>query len=218
MSLINYEDPEFIKNPFPTYERLRNEHPIFFWDEGFCWMFMKHEDVKPLLKDPRLTTDFRKFEFYDPSQQTIFEKTMENGVFGAGPEDHRRLRALAAPSLAPRIIETATPMIEKIIAETFKEIEGKQVVNFAKEISFDVPREVVSQLVGIPTKDDQVFKDMATAVIDCADFTMSYEERKKICGTHSPRLATVGRDHRAATQSTTKGRFSRNTDHHPGRR
>ena len=47
------------------YEKLRKEHPIFYWQDGFCWMFMKHSDVRPLLKDSRLSADFRQFDIND---------------------------------------------------------------------------------------------------------------------------------------------------------
>jgi cytochrome P450 len=177
MALIDYDDPTFIANPYPVYQKLRDEHPVFYWEEGFCWMFMKHEDVKPLLKDERLSTDFRKFMFYEPSDLTVFEDLMANGLFGLEREDHHRLRALAAPSLAPRIVEDATPMILDVIEETFASFKGRDRINFSTDVSLDIPREVVSRLVGVPTKDNVAFRAMAKAVIDCADYTMSAEER-----------------------------------------
>ena len=179
MPSLPLDDPDFIRYPFSTYQQLRNEHPIFFWNEGFCWVFMKHCDVKPLLKDERLTPDFRQFEYYDPTHRTVFDELMESGLFGLAPKDHHRIRALATPSLAPRIIEIATPMILDVINETFAVFEGKQIIHFAKEVSFDIPREVVSRLVGVPTKNNSIFKDMATAVIDCADFMLTFEQREK---------------------------------------
>ena len=51
---FNPTDPAFLQNPYPTYKRLRDESPIFFYEPWGKWVLTHHSDVSALLRDPRL--------------------------------------------------------------------------------------------------------------------------------------------------------------------
>ena len=52
-------DPEFLRDPFPQLARLRSDDPIY-WDPVLeTWFVTRHEDVRQLLADDRLTNDRR---------------------------------------------------------------------------------------------------------------------------------------------------------------
>ncbi|WP_437925303.1 hypothetical protein WMF37_40570 [Sorangium sp. So ce291] len=43
--------------PYPVFARFRAEAPVFHWEQGRSWLVFRHEDVVPLLRDSRFTTD-----------------------------------------------------------------------------------------------------------------------------------------------------------------
>ena len=47
-------DPAFLQDPYPTYDRLRAEGPIFYDEESDMWFCSGYEDVDFFLRDRRL--------------------------------------------------------------------------------------------------------------------------------------------------------------------
>ena len=50
---FNPHDPAFLQNPYPVYERLRRETPIFFDDASGLWFCTRFKDVDFFLRDRR---------------------------------------------------------------------------------------------------------------------------------------------------------------------
>ena len=52
-------EPEFLENPYPTLNRLRETARVFYDDERDRWFVTRHEDVRSCLRDKRLGRNFR---------------------------------------------------------------------------------------------------------------------------------------------------------------
>ena len=63
--VFNPADPAYVADPYPFYRRLRREAPVYWWERGRMWLLSRHADVEAVLKDPRLSTDPRKWRFHD---------------------------------------------------------------------------------------------------------------------------------------------------------
>ena len=48
--VFNPMDPEVLRNPYPTYKRMRNEYPVYRHPAGF-WALTRYQDVSEALKD-----------------------------------------------------------------------------------------------------------------------------------------------------------------------
>ena len=44
-------DPQFVRDPYPTYRRLRDEHPVYRMEETGFWLVTRYEDVSRALSD-----------------------------------------------------------------------------------------------------------------------------------------------------------------------
>jgi len=53
---LDFQSPEFIANPYPTYARLREQAPVYLLESG-GWLVTRYHDVEHLLKSPRLNKD-----------------------------------------------------------------------------------------------------------------------------------------------------------------
>ena len=52
-------EPEFLQNPYPTLNRLREAARVFYDEERERWFVARHEDVRGCLRDKRLGRNFR---------------------------------------------------------------------------------------------------------------------------------------------------------------
>ena len=50
---LDPRDTQFFANPYPTYNRLQRECPVFKWEQYGHWCFSRFEDVNALLRDRR---------------------------------------------------------------------------------------------------------------------------------------------------------------------
>jgi cytochrome P450 len=53
---LDFQSPEFIANPYPTYARLREQTPVYRLEAG-GWLVTRYHDVEHLLKHPLLNKD-----------------------------------------------------------------------------------------------------------------------------------------------------------------
>jgi cytochrome P450 len=50
--LVRIEDPAFYVNPWPVYERLQAEAPVYFYEPLNTWLLTKHADVRLASRTP----------------------------------------------------------------------------------------------------------------------------------------------------------------------
>jgi len=53
---LDFQSPEFIANPYPTYARLREQAPVYQLEPG-VWLITRYHDIEQLLKNPFLNKD-----------------------------------------------------------------------------------------------------------------------------------------------------------------
>ncbi|MBN8908180.1 MAG: cytochrome P450 [Rhodospirillales bacterium] len=105
-------DPAFLEDPYPTYARLRDEHPVGWAAtpaEGYAgfWFVSRYADVAAGLKDNRFGREITKVlppEAFPPipEQQKPLYAMLAAWMLFKDPPDHARLRRIAAPVFALR--------------------------------------------------------------------------------------------------------------------
>ena len=107
LSLNNVYQPEYIADPYPLYQRLRETDPVF-WDETLnAWVLTSYADAVVMLRDPR----FSAVRFVTDTNQIPPEvvealgspmRALTRQMLFLDPPDHTRLRGLVAKAFASR--------------------------------------------------------------------------------------------------------------------
>ena len=121
-------DPEFARDPYAVYARLRAAAPIHF--DGMAYTVSAYELVSALLKDARLSVDPRKVgQRLDPRADNPVTQRAPDMMNLDDPE-HAQQRALVMRAFTPRSVSGFAPQIERIarelladLPETFDAIE-----------------------------------------------------------------------------------------------
>ncbi|MBV9457490.1 MAG: cytochrome P450, partial [Bradyrhizobium sp.] len=96
LPLFNPLSPDFIKNPYPHYERLRNTDPMHVNEHG-AFVASRHAEVSFVMRDKRFGKDFveRTIRRYGPKimDEPMF-RSMSHWMLQQDPPDHTRLRGL----------------------------------------------------------------------------------------------------------------------------
>jgi len=83
---LDPRDAQFYSNPYPIYQRLHNECPVFKWEQYGHWCFSRFDDVNALLRDRRF------------GRQILHVATREE--LGLAEPPAHRLTELAEPGAA----------------------------------------------------------------------------------------------------------------------
>src|SRR5437016_1045599 len=84
--------PEIIEDPYPHYQRLRANAPVFALD-AHTWFLTRYRDVSWVLRDRRFGRDFTKGRAPETLGEPI-HVAMSKMLIYLEPPDHTRVRSL----------------------------------------------------------------------------------------------------------------------------
>jgi cytochrome P450 len=156
---LDAKDPAFFQNPYPAFEAIRAETPVFFWEQYGFWCFLNADDVNALFRDRRFGREIlhvatreevgipepeaRLKPFYDVDGLSMLERE---------PPVHTRLRTLVNRAFVSRQIERLRPRIEKLSHELIDRFEGRGEADLIAEYSTPIPVIVIAELLGVPAE------------------------------------------------------------------
>jgi hypothetical protein len=123
-SLFNPLAPEFIRDPYPYYERLRTSDPMHLTPFGI-FVASRHAEASLVLRDKRFGKDFvdRTMRRYGPQimNEPAFG-SMRHWMLQQDPPDHTRLRGLVVKAFTARRVEDMRPRIQQVVDQTLDAI------------------------------------------------------------------------------------------------
>ena len=153
-------DPEVWVDPYPFFERLRREHPVWLVPGLDMAFVATHELIVDAL---RRIDDFS-------NHLDVLVATGEDGnpilfrtdEFGEGtttlatadPPEHTVHRSVVFPELVARRMEAMRPEIEAFVEEQFSAARSQgNRVEWANTVAHPVPARVIGRLIGLPDED-----------------------------------------------------------------
>ncbi len=180
--VFNPFDPEFRKNPYPTYHRLLAEDPVQESPLGGL-VLSRYADAISLLRDPRASSDFRKSDAFrkQAAEQGLDYNALleENRSFlFLDPPDHTRLRSLVTKAFTPRVVEELRPRILGIVTELIDAALERGGMDVMEDFAYPLPVAIICDMLGVPVEDNVRFREWtkeAARSLD-PDFVLPQEE------------------------------------------
>src|SRR6201997_3693078 len=157
--LFNPLSPEFIRNPYPHYDRLRQLDPVHITAHGM-YLVTRHADVTSVLRDKRFGKDYvdRTIRRYNPKimDEPMF-RSMGHWMLQQDPPDHTRLRGLVVKAFTARRIEDMRPRIQEVVDQTIDAVEADGHMDLIEDFAFRLPVTIICDMLGIPEEHREVF-------------------------------------------------------------
>ena len=165
--------------PYAELARLRQEHGIAFVEEpelpgwpagpGY-WLVLRHGDIRSVLGDPgTFSSAGGGTQIRDPATEEDLHYVRQM-MLNMDPPEHSRLRRLLAKSFTPRAVRTLEHQIRAhCTAIVDRMLAGPAEVDFAKEVSADLPLLALADILGVPSEDRWLMFDWANRVIGWQD-------------------------------------------------
>jgi len=157
--LFNPLSPDFIRDPYPTYERLRRGDPLPLTPLGI-YLASRHADVSQILRDKRFGKDFVDRMTRRNGAQILQEpvyRSMRHWMLVQDPPDHTRLRGLVVKAFTARRVEDMRPRIQQIVDQTLDRLIPQGHMDLIEDFAFRLPVTIICDMLGIPEDHREVF-------------------------------------------------------------
>jgi len=161
LSLFQLLDPEVLANPYPLYERLRSEAPVY-WDPYLhAWVVTRYADVITVLHrfSANRTPTPEQFAVMGLSELGPLAKVMVKQMLFMDAPDHTRLRGLAATAFTPARVEGLRPHIREILNNLLEPLLRAGEMDVIADLAAPLPAIVTAEMMGLPIADANQLKD-----------------------------------------------------------
>jgi cytochrome P450 len=157
--LFNPLAPEFIRDPYPHYARLRSTDPMHLTPLGM-YVASRHAEASLVMRDKRFGKDYpeRTKRRYGPDimQEPVF-RSFSLTMLQQDPPDHTRLRGLVVKAFTARRVEDMRPRIQQIVDETLDRIIPQGRMELIEDFAFRLPVTIICDMLGIPEEHRELF-------------------------------------------------------------
>jgi len=157
--LFNPLSPEFIRNPYPYYARLRTMDPMHVNAHG-AFVASRHAEASLVLRDKRFGKDFveRSIRRYGPKiMEEPVIRSMGHWMLQQDPPDHTRLRGLVVKAFTARRVEDMRPRIQHVVDQTLDRIIPQGKMDLIEDFAFRLPVTIICDMLGIPEEHREAF-------------------------------------------------------------
>jgi len=171
-------DPAVIADPYPFYERLRDEHPVYYNARMKFYVLSRYDDIFRALRKPQV---FSSAQGLTPAKDEISQLGIPPTFIMMDPPDHTRLRRLITKAFTPDTVNELEPTIRQFVVERVEAMKRKaadgQDVDLVEEIASPLPTMVVANILGVPPEDREKFDPWSDAITSAsADFALDLQQ------------------------------------------
>ncbi len=150
--------PEVIADPFPVFQDLREQAPLYRSSVLGGWVLTRYDDVKLAISDRRFSADrMRPFFAQLPVDRQTAYATLRDSISRWAvfhdPPDHTRLRALMNKAFTARAIERLEPRIRILIDRLLDQVVDHGEMDLIADLAYPLPASVILDMLGLPCDD-----------------------------------------------------------------
>jgi len=136
---------------------------VRIWDGSTPWLITGYQEVRELFCDSRVSVDDRVpgFPHWNAGMLSTVHKRPRS-VFTADGEEHTRFRRMFSKPFTFKRVEGLRPTIQQITDDHIDAmLAGPQPADVVAAIALPIPSLVISQLLGVPYEDAEMFQHHA---------------------------------------------------------
>lgn len=138
---------DFFNAPYATYQRMRDEEPVYYNQNYGFYALTRHADVAVAIRD---------FETFSSSRGIDLEMVQSGNpvpplMILMDPPEHRRMRSLVNKVFTPRAVERQRQLVVEQI-DRFLAATNADEFDVVQDFSALFPVEVITRMLGVPAE------------------------------------------------------------------
>ena len=154
-----YYDPydfEIDTDPYPIWQRLRDERPLYYNEKYDFYALSRFDDVE------KAWVDWRR---YSSARGTVLELIKANmdippgSIIFEDPMGHTLHRGLLSRVFTPKKMAAIEPQVREFCARSLDPLVGSGGFDFIDDVGAPIPMKTIGMLLGIPEQDQEALRD-----------------------------------------------------------
>lgn len=183
---LDFYDPAFIADPYPTLGQLREAAPVFRNERTGHWMLTRFADVHETLRDRRLGRVYHHrytaAEFGQPEPDprwAAFHQHERWSLLSLEPPDHTRIRRLVSKVFTPRSVAALEPAVSALSRELAGKCREMGAFDLLADYAQPFSVAVICSVLGMPRGDARQLLDWSHAIVKMYELRSSDESRAR---------------------------------------
>lgn len=164
-------DYAFQDDPYPTYQRLRDEAPVFHAEADDIWVISRHQDVFDVLRNDTVFSNRMGVSLDASAWNPEAHRVMS--FLGLDGAEQSRIRKLVSAAFTPRRVRELTPEVqaltERYLERTFAANAERGDADWIGDFAGKLPMDVISEMMGVPVADRDEVRRLADLVVHRED-------------------------------------------------
>jgi cytochrome P450 len=177
--MINLNDKDFVRNPYPQLAELRAHGRPVWHEELGVFLAAKYKDANHVLRDRKLGRVF------NPKQPSDLWETFNwlhaDSILDSEPPKHTRLRSLVMKAFNPKTIAALEPTIktitESLLLEAQAKLESDGEFDLIADFAEPLPVRVIAHLLGFPESEEHLLRPWSQAIVKMYEVSPSDQEK-----------------------------------------
>ncbi|HVN02422.1 MAG TPA: cytochrome P450 [Caulobacteraceae bacterium] len=174
LSQINAFDPDLLQDPYPYFERLRAEAPVYRDPNTGIVSVSTYDLIMEVNRQPQVfSSDFStalrsgSTQAVDKDELAILEKgwTVANTMLTADPPAHTRYRKLASKAFTFKRVEGMSDYVAEVTNDLIDRFVGDGRCEFKSQFANHLPMTVIADCLGAPREDMDRFHRWSDAFV-----------------------------------------------------
>ncbi|MCY4371080.1 MAG: cytochrome P450 [bacterium] len=167
-------DPEFIRNPYPALNRLRERGPLHRDDEWDLWLVTRYQDVRTVQLDRRfgrvkqghaLPSDLRPIRELALNGWEPYYEIERHSLLMLEPPEHTRIRSLVNRAFTPRRVRNLRDPITTIADNLLSSLRERDSFDLLADYAQPYSIRVIATLLGAPVADSDLLLEWSHAIV-----------------------------------------------------
>lgn len=184
--MIDFHDPGFLQDPYPTLNAVREETPIFrqakHKNGQEMWFLTRHEDIHRTLRDRSLGRTFEHVLDHDdvgiappPEAWKPFTDLERWSILQLEPPEHTRIRTLLSREFTPKRVAGLEPRMIEIVDNLLDDADP-DAFDLLADLAQPFSLLVMCELLGAPFEDRDLLLDWSHRMVKMYELTTADDE------------------------------------------
>jgi len=156
-------------DPPPELDRMQHEARISrvkLWDGSTPWILTRYDDVRDMLKDPRVSSNSDLPGYPHISEGAAARRSRSKAFINLDDPEHAAQRRLLTSDFMVKKMEALRPRIQQIVDGLIDDLlAGPKPADLVEAFSLPVPSLVICELLGVPYADRDFFHRISRTIV-----------------------------------------------------
>jgi len=166
----------YLDDPYEFLAELRRQAPVYRNPDG-TYVLTRYDDLTAIYRNPALWSSDKKADFGPKFGVTspLYEHHTTSVVF-VDPPDHTRIRKLFQYAFTRKALAAFEGRITELVDGYLDRLDDQGGMEMVEEFSFQLPIEVVCDMLGVPGHDRLLIREWALAILTALEPSLTPQQ------------------------------------------